>query len=92
MRAQEQALRLGLDADIRIDTPLMHLTKAETWQLAFDRGGEALIDLICEDTHTCYLGQRGQRQAWGYGCGACPACTLRKSGWEHWQSRLQAAP
>ena len=86
LKAQEETLRLGLDADIRIDTPLMYLDKAATWQLAQDLGGDRLVDLIAEETHTCYLGQRGTRHAWGYGCGTCPACELRANGWQRWQA------
>ena len=84
--AQEQALRLGMDRPFRIDTPLMRLTKAETWALAHDLGGEALVELILEDSHTCYRGERGERHAWGYGCGHCPACELRAQGWAQWRA------
>lgn len=86
MQAQEQTLRLGLDADITIATPLMHIDKAATWQLADDLGGDALVRLIVEDTHTCYLGTRGARHDWGHGCGTCPACDLRARGWHRWQA------
>lgn len=86
LKAQEETLRLGLDADIRIETPLMYLDKAATWQLAQDLGGDRLVDLIAEETHTCYLGERGTRHAWGYGCGTCPACELRANGWQRWQA------
>lgn len=86
MTAQEETLRLGLAADIRIDTPLMYLDKAATWQLARDLGGDTLVNLIAEETHTCYLGERGTRHAWGYGCGTCPACELRANGWQRWQA------
>jgi 7-cyano-7-deazaguanine synthase len=92
MKVQEETLRLGLDADIHIDTPLMYLDKAATWQLARDLGGDTLVDLIAEETHTCYLGERGTRHAWGYGCGACPACELRANGWQRWQAGKGTAP
>ncbi len=82
--AMEQALTLGLDRPSPIQTPLMWLTKAETWALAHEMGGSALVDLIVEESHTCYLGDRGQRHDWGYGCGACPACELRAAGWAAW--------
>lgn len=85
MQAQEQTLRLGLDKPIRIETPLMYVDKAGTWALADEIGGASLVDLITEHTHTCYLGDRTQRHDWGYGCGACPACELRRKGWELWQ-------
>jgi 7-cyano-7-deazaguanine synthase len=81
-----QAISLGMDRPIAIATPLMYLDKAATWALAHELGGAALIDLIVEDTHTCYLGDRSRRHSWGYGCGTCPACELRASGWERWHS------
>ncbi|MEZ6022803.1 MAG: 7-cyano-7-deazaguanine synthase QueC [Hyphomonadaceae bacterium] len=84
--AQERALALGLERPIKIETPLMHLTKAETWALAHRLGGSALVDLILEHSHTCYEGDRTQRHAWGYGCGACPACDLRAKGWAAWSA------
>jgi 7-cyano-7-deazaguanine synthase len=82
--AMQSALSLGLARDTRIDTPLMHLSKAETWALADALGGAALVDLIVEQTHTCYEGDRTHRHAWGYGCGVCPACALRAKGWNAW--------
>lgn len=81
MRAMEQALTLGLDAPMAVHTPLMWLDKAATWAVARELGGPALVDLIVEETHTCYLGDRRHRHAWGWGCGACPACELRRRGW-----------
>jgi 7-cyano-7-deazaguanine synthase len=88
--AMQQALNLGMERDFRIETPLMALTKAQTWAMAKDLGGQALVDLILEDSHTCYLGERGHRHPWGYGCGACPACDLRAKGWAEWTA--QGAP
>jgi 7-cyano-7-deazaguanine synthase len=82
IKATQVALSLGLDAPLTIETPLMFLTKAQTWQLTEQLGGAALNDLIVEHTHTCYLGERGQRHAWGHGCGQCPACELRRRGHE----------
>lgn len=79
--AMENALRLGLDAPLSIETPLMHIDKAATWALARELGGAPLVDLIIEHTHTCYEGDRTHRHAWGYGCGQCPACVLRAQGW-----------
>lgn len=86
MKAMQLALNLGLERRLRIGTPLMWRDKAAVWQLAFDLGGPALIDLIVQDSHTCYLGQRTPH-AWGAGCGQCPACALRANGWEHWQTQ-----
>jgi 7-cyano-7-deazaguanine synthase len=85
--AQERALALGLDRPIKIETPLMHLTKAGTWALAHELGGEDLVQLIVEHSHTCYEGDRAQRHVWGYGCGMCPACQLRAKGWDVWTRR-----
>jgi 7-cyano-7-deazaguanine synthase len=82
--AMQAALNLGMEQRFAIETPLMRLTKAQTWGLAKTLGGEPLVELILEETHTCYLGERGQRRAWGYGCGACPACALRQRGFEDW--------
>lgn len=98
MKALQHALVLGMDQPFQIKTPLMWLDKAQTWQLARDlgeacggasgetvgelSGGQALINLIVEHTHTCYLGDRTHRHAWGYGCGHCPACALRSRGWQ----------
>jgi 7-cyano-7-deazaguanine synthase len=65
-----------------IETPLMWIDKAGTWELAQRIGGEALVELIVEETHTCYIGDHKTRHEWGYGCGACPACELRERGWE----------
>ena len=94
MDAMEQALNLGMERDFRIETPLMRLTKAQTWALAKGLGGEALIDLTLRESHTCYLGERGELHPWGYGCGACPACELRARGFETWvaEGRPAAAP
>jgi 7-cyano-7-deazaguanine synthase len=83
--AQAEALSLGLGRDMRVETPLMHLTKAQTWSLAHELGGELLVDLIVEKSHTCYLGDHETRHAWGYGCGTCPACELRAKGWAEWR-------
>jgi 7-cyano-7-deazaguanine synthase len=82
--AMEQALNLGMAQDFRLQTPLMYLTKAETWALSKGLGGEALVDLVLEDSHTCYRGDRDHRHPWGYGCGTCPACELRQRGYEGW--------
>ena len=71
----------GLGARVTIETPLMWIDKSETWALARKLGGDALVDIVVEESHTCYLGERGERHDWGYGCGECPACKLRKAGW-----------
>jgi len=82
--AMQQTLNLGMAQDFIIETPLMRLTKAQTWGLAKTLGGERLVGLIVEDSHTCYRGERGHAHPWGHGCGTCPACELRARGWEAW--------
>ena len=86
MKAMQLALSLGMDKRFLIETPLMWIDKAATWRLADTLGGQALVDLIVEHTHTCYLGDREHRHAWGYGCGECPACELRLRGWQQYRS------
>lgn len=81
IKATQVALNLGMESRFVIETPLMWLDKADTWRLAETLGGTALVELIVEGTHTCYLGERGMRHGWGYGCGTCPACALRAEGW-----------
>lgn len=90
LKALQVAISLGLAAPMTIETPLMFIDKAATWALAESLGGAPLIELLIEHTHTCYLGQRGQRHAWGHGCGRCPACELRARGHARW--RGDAAP
>ncbi len=87
VKAMQAALSLGLDKPIVIDTPLMWIDKAATFALAEEIGGEALLDLVVEHTHSCYLGDRSRRHPWGYGCGECPACTLRAQGYVKFMSR-----
>lgn len=88
MKAMQLALSLGMDKRFLIDTPLMWIDKAATWALAESLGGRALVDLIIEHTHTCYLGDREHRHAWGYGCGQCPACELRLRGYAAYAAGL----
>lgn len=97
MKAMQLALSLGMDKRFLIETPLMWIDKAATWELARDlgdksgqpNGGQVLVDLIVEHTHTCYLGDRIHRHAWGYGCGTCPACELRAKGFEGFKGLLK---
>ena len=84
LKALQIAISLGLDTPMTIDTPLMWLDKAETWALTERLGGEPLIELVVEHTHSCYLGDREHRHAWGYGCGLCPSCDLRRKGYDTW--------
>jgi 7-cyano-7-deazaguanine synthase len=88
LQALQATLNLGRDADFIIHTPLMRLDKADTWRLAKRLGGERLEQLIQEDTHTCYLGERGVRHEWGYGCGSCPACALRSNGYRAYKNTM----
>jgi len=85
-----RTLTLGMDRDFAIHTPLMWTTKAGTWAMTQELGGEALVDLVREHTHTCYIGDRGERHEWGYGCGECPACALRARGWQEWRGKTAA--
>ena len=87
IKALQVALTLGMDKRHVLHTPLMWIDKAETWQMAEELGGRKLINLIIEETHSCYLGDRSKRQDWGYGCQDCPACELRQAGWEKFSSR-----
>jgi 7-cyano-7-deazaguanine synthase len=86
LKALQVALNLGMERRFVIETPLMWLDKAATWRLAAELGGERLVNLILEHTHSCYRGERAQRHAWGYGCGACPACDLRAKGYQRYKS------
>lgn len=88
IRAVNRALTLGMATDVEIHTPLMWIDKAATWRMAHDLGGEGLVELIVEESHTCYLGERGKRFEWGYGCGECPSCKLRAAGWEKFAATL----
>ena len=84
LKSLQVAISLGLDKPMTIETPLMWLDKAATWAMTEELGGEALIELVIEHTHTCYLGDREHRHAWGWGCGLCPSCELRRKGYDSW--------
>lgn len=92
MKALQVALNLGMATRLKLETPLMWLDKAQSWDLAENLGGQALVDLIRSDTHTCYLGERGQLHDWGYGCGTCPACALRANGYRQYAAGKAALP
>ena len=85
LKALQVALSLGVERPLVIETPLMWLDKTATWALAHGLGGDALVELIRTESHTCYLGERGVLHDWGYGCGTCPACQLRARGWARWK-------
>jgi 7-cyano-7-deazaguanine synthase len=87
LKALQVTLNLGMESRAVIHAPLMWITKAATWRLAEDLGGSVLVDLIIEATHSCYLGNRGLRYEWGYGCGECPACQVRARGWTQYRSK-----
>ncbi len=84
VKALQVAINLGMEARLVIETPLMWIDKAATWELARTLGGRALVDLIVEKTHTCYEGDRSHRHEWGFGCGSCDACRLRSEGWRRY--------
>ena len=86
IKAMQVALNIGMDSRFVLETPLMWIDKAATWQMAQDIGGAALVDTVVSDTHSCYLGERGALHAWGHGCGQCPACRLRADGFVKWTS------
>jgi 7-cyano-7-deazaguanine synthase len=90
IQAMGRALELGMDRAFALHTPLMWIDKAGTFALAQALGGDALISLVVEETHSCYLGDRSRRHAWGYGCGECPACKLRAEGWQRWRTSSTA--
>src|SRR5690242_16343218 len=86
IKAMQVALGLGMDRRFILHTPLMWIDKAATFALAHQIGGDAFVDLLVEETHTCYLGDRSHRHDWGYGCGECPACRLRAQGFATWKA------
>jgi 7-cyano-7-deazaguanine synthase len=90
IKAMQVALTLGLDKRVTIHTPLMWVDKADTFAMAVQIGGEAFLDLVIEDSHSCYLGDRTKRHNWGYGCGTCPACDLRAKGFAKFMKRRKS--
>ena len=90
IKAMQLALNLGMEARFVVDTPLMFIDKAATFALAETLGGEALVDLVVEETHSCYEGDRTHRHPFGYGCGTCPACELRAKGFERYRAAKAA--
>ncbi len=91
LKAMQLALNLGLQRRLVVETPLMWRDKAATWALTHELGGDALVEMIRVESHSCYLGDRTQHHAWGHGCGTCPACELRANGWQRWRDS-RAAP
>lgn len=86
LKALQVALSLGVDRQLTLETPLMWLDKTEVWELAWRLGGDVLVEAVRTDSHTCYLGTRDTLHSWGYGCGSCPACTLRARGYVRWRA------
>ncbi len=85
IKAMQVALNIGMESRFVLETPLMWIDKAHSWAMAQELGGEKLVEAIVELSHTCYLGERGARHDWGYGCGECPACRLRAQGFAKWR-------
>lgn len=90
LKALQVCLNLGMATSLCIHTPLMWLSKAETWKLAQTIGGQRFVEIVIEHTHSCYLGDRSKRHDWGYGCGACPACSLRQQGYDLYKQELRS--
>jgi 7-cyano-7-deazaguanine synthase len=88
IKAMQLALNLGMDTRFVIHTPLMWIDKAATWSLAYELGGQYFLELVRDETHTCYEGDHEHRHAWGYGCGRCPACDLREKGYRTYEANL----
>ena len=86
IKAMQLALNLGMQRRFVLETPLMWRDKAATWELARELGGDALVELVRKETHSCYLGDRSRLHDWGYGCGTCPACVLRAEGWRKYKA------
>jgi 7-cyano-7-deazaguanine synthase len=90
LKALQVALSLGMDYPLVVESPLMWLDKKQTWKMAQDLGGAALLEIVRENSHTCYVGDRSTRHEWGYGCGSCPACELRRKGYEMFAGMVAA--
>jgi len=90
LKALQVAVSLGMGQRFTFDTPLMWIDKAATWELARTLGGDALVDIVIEQSHTCYQGVRDTLHPWGYGCGTCPACELRQAGFAQWRQQRAA--
>ncbi len=86
VKAMQVALNIGMESRFVLETPLMWIDKAQSWELARQLGGDDLVEAIIDHSHTCYLGERGEKHPWGHGCGQCPACKLRAEGYKKWKS------
>jgi 7-cyano-7-deazaguanine synthase len=92
LKAMRTALNLGMDRSFTLHTPLMWIDKASSFALADDIGGDEFLQVVVEDSHSCYLGVRSDRHNWGYGCGECPACQLRAAGFAKWNEECRKKP
>ena len=92
LKAMRTALNLGMDQNFTLHTPLMWIDKAASFALACDIGGDEFLQVVVEDSHSCYLGVRSDRHNWGYGCGECPACQLRAAGFAKWNEQCRKKP
>jgi 7-cyano-7-deazaguanine synthase len=90
IKALQVALTLGLDKRVTIHTPLMWIDKADTFAMAEQIGGKAFLEIVIEDSHSCYMGDRSKRHEWGFGCGECPACQLRAKGFAKFKGRMKS--
>jgi len=90
IKALQVALTLGLDKRVTIHTPLMWIDKADTFAMAEQIGGKAFLEIVIEDSHSCYMGDRSKRHEWGFGCGECPACQLRANGFAKFKGRMKS--
>ena len=88
IKSLQVCLNIGMATNMCIETPLMWLNKSQTWKMAETLGGSEFVELVRTETHTCYMGERNVLHSWGYGCGTCPACTLRTSGYASYLEQL----
>jgi 7-cyano-7-deazaguanine synthase len=92
IKALQVAVSLGMGERMTFETPLMWINKAQTWRMTHDLGGDTLVNIVIDKTHTCYMGNHTTKHAWGFGCGACPACDLREVGYNKWIAENKTAP
>jgi 7-cyano-7-deazaguanine synthase len=91
IKALQVAVSLGMGERMTFETPLMWINKEQTWQMTHDLGGDTLVNIVVDKTHTCYIGNHITKHAWGFGCGACPACDLRELGYNQWIAETKTA-
>lgn len=86
LRHLQETINLGMESNFTISTPLMFRSKADSWCMAHELGGDKLVEIVRKASHSCYNGERDALHSWGYGCGECPACQLRSRGFEEWRA------